>query len=494
MSTAKAVIGFNFLTEAQLQELVKSDELVIVADRGECWTPENCRQRLSFIVNKSHRDVDPFTYSREVEFKLREFRTSKESKTLYDMFRRVASRGLLNSGLIPSPLEVDFARAYLEWWVCKNFILKNVKEVYFAYHPHSPFDLCVYYMCRAFDCDVYSMKSFYSNPFYILSKNVLDIDEPDLLLSAVKNQADSDSEKSKQSIRRHLEHARNLILSDAKWGYSKAVESRWHEVSILRAIIPDIKKQLRSFINSLVRKNNKQRQVFSVSHGGAMSLALIKLSDRVKNLTHKAYPASEAVAGEKFALFSLQIQPEATTEVFGGIYIEQLQLLREFRALLPDEIPILVRDHKLFRCAESFGRPEDWGDIVEDLPNTYFIDPDEPNSRFIKNSILVCSPSGTCCIEANVLGIPSVYGGRSEFIQSPLAKHISEFSGEADFEEWLESMAVFSGDKYEECINSIIEMLYPFVRYGSPYKNPVTFFDLDKEEHDTLFLAGMNDL
>jgi hypothetical protein len=327
-----------------------------------------------------------------------------------------------------------------------------------------------------------------------LSKNILDGNNPDLLLSAIRTPKGSVADSSKAYIRGHLEHAKKLLMREEKWGYVESVESRWHTASINAAIGRSARTVIKRCIEYFGQREVKTTNMFSIHHGALTALLINKLSNHVKKLSQEAYGSKESTPMSNYVLFSMQIQPEATTEIFGGIYLDQLALLRELRTLIPDEIPILVRDHKLFRCSEAFGRPSDWSEVVEKLPNTYFVDPDQPNSRLIKNALLVCSASGTCCLEANVMGIASIYGGRSEYILSPMAKHIREFTGESSFQEWFQSVFPHLGIKYEEYVEAVVQKLYPFVRYGSPYKDPVAFFNLDKVKHDNLFLDSMVDL
>src|SRR5690606_4286663 len=133
---------------SDVEVLLGTNNLIIVTDRGPCWTLKYCRQRLSYATRLENRIADPYIYDLETERILREVRGSDEAKKLYDLFRRTNGRQFLNAGFIPSPLETDFARSYLEWWVAKNILIGQIDKCVMAYPPHSPFDLVVYYMLR----------------------------------------------------------------------------------------------------------------------------------------------------------------------------------------------------------------------------------------------------------------------------------------------------------------------------------------------------------
>ncbi len=483
----KVAVGFKYLDNEQISKLVECNDCIIISDKPDEQHDKLSRQRLSYITNKFNRKVDPFVFDLEVEDLLRRFRRSPEFVKLYDFVRRLGSRAFMSFGLSASPFEVDFARSYLQWWIAKNILSKPISEVVFAYHPHSPFDLTLYYMARWTGIDVLSMKNFYSHPFYILSRNILDIDSYNLLESAIPA-ATKRVDEQRTIVHSHLKHVTRVVQEKDVWMHAKNLENeRLASPTWVNNVIQLADRLAKTM--PLTNRTNKRCSGTPDYNSliGSLISDLIARTNKTQKLVFSA--DEDFIIPSKYAYFSFQVQPEATTEIFGGNYLEQIELLREFRSLVSEEIIILVRDHQLFATPHAYARPGDWEDTIKSIPNTVFSPLTSPSGTLVRNAMVVCSATGTCCLEANTVGIPAVYGGHTEFIGTTFSKHINSFEDSEDFMTWVMSFSNKNvNQSMQQFAGEFVDLLHPFVRYGSPYKDPVQFFGVSKVTHDCKFI------
>lgn len=111
---------------------------------------------------------------------------------------------------------------------------------------------------------------------------------------------------------------------------------------------------------------------------------------------------------KKYICFYLQAYPEATTAPMGGVFAEQytsIQLLA--RAAEKVGCLVYVREHPA-----QTDRPHDVYSEIKDIKNVVFIKTTVKSSDVIKNSVAVATQTGSCIIEAALLGKPAIVFGK----------------------------------------------------------------------------------
>lgn len=118
---------------------------------------------------------------------------------------------------------------------------------------------------------------------------------------------------------------------------------------------------------------------------------------------------------ESFALFALHYQPERTIvpESGYGVFSQQ-DLIVEARRLVPENIPLLIREHKsqvLPTKPGHFGRSALFYRWVQSLPNTQMLSGEGGSRPLLERASVVFTSTGTIGIEASMMGVPAVHFG-----------------------------------------------------------------------------------
>lgn len=106
----------------------------------------------------------------------------------------------------------------------------------------------------------------------------------------------------------------------------------------------------------------------------------------------------------KYVYFPLHCQPEASVDVLGGFYNNQLELVRAVSKALPAGVSLIVKEHPYGLGCRSYRFFRE----IEKMPNVINISPWAESGTLIKNAMSVFSVSGTACYEAAVSGVGAV--------------------------------------------------------------------------------------
>jgi hypothetical protein len=144
-----------------------------------------------------------------------------------------------------------------------------------------------------------------------------------------------------------------------------------------------------------------------------------RIADRVTRLVNALTfrylpPHRPAPVGERYVLYPLHHQPEASIDVFGSLNSNQVALIETLSRLLPTTHKLWIKEHKGGISDRSFT----WFDRISRLPNVRFIDPWQDIYRLIRGADLVVTISGTAGYEAALMGVPTV--GLSKVFFAPL--------------------------------------------------------------------------
>mgnify|MGYP006076783805 CR=1 FL=1 len=107
---------------------------------------------------------------------------------------------------------------------------------------------------------------------------------------------------------------------------------------------------------------------------------------------------------KNYVFVTLHVQPEASIDVVGQKYSNQIESVRSIAKTLSSDYILLIKEHSHAIGNRSF---KFYRDLTE-IPNLVLLHPEESSRDAIKKAALVISNTGTSSLEAAILGIPAV--------------------------------------------------------------------------------------
>jgi len=135
----------------------------------------------------------------------------------------------------------------------------------------------------------------------------------------------------------------------------------------------------------------------------------------VKELTKKE------LEGQKFVLFTLHKQPEASVDNTGRYFEDQLEVIKNIWRILPEDTLLIVKEH-----SNAIGdRKLEFYNKISEYKNVEFIQYNEDSYSLINMCEAVFTISGTIAYEAALMGKPAFTFIPIFFNKLSLCKHIS---------------------------------------------------------------------
>ncbi len=126
---------------------------------------------------------------------------------------------------------------------------------------------------------------------------------------------------------------------------------------------------------------------------------------------------------EKFFLFPLHLQPEASTSVYATYYCDQLNTIKNVAFSIPFPYKLYVKEHPV-----AVGtRPKSFYNKLKEIPNVVLISPYENVENLIKNSSGVIALTSTVGLEAVLSGKPAYIFGSVFYSYHPLCRSPKNF-------------------------------------------------------------------
>lgn len=201
---------------------------------------------------------------------------------------------------------------------------------------------------------------------------------------------------------------------------------------------------------------------------------LLQLGDRVRMAVNRTvllnlyrYSELDAISG-KIAFFGLHVQPEASIDVMGPYFSDQLKLIKDMRRALPFDTTLVIKEHPNFLGRKPLRFFRELGRV----PNVLMVHPNTSSFDIYKRASVVLTVSGTTAYEAGMLGIPAItfsktfFSGFSSVHHCP---HISQLQSLAAA--ILNSPRQADPDADERFMTAIIERSYPGY-WGDPRTSP----------------------
>jgi len=158
----------------------------------------------------------------------------------------------------------------------------------------------------------------------------------------------------------------------------------------------------------------KLAQEHAICKRAAMKLKTMRGIDYYNSLT------SNPVEGEKYVIYYLHLQPEATTLPQGGVFVEQ-ELMIQILAAAAEKlgIKVYVKEHFVQPC-----RNKSFYDGLARIRNVRLIHSDTDSKHLAKNSVATASCNGTILLESIFNGKPTFVFGHTCFQKAPGVFHI----------------------------------------------------------------------
>lgn len=143
----------------------------------------------------------------------------------------------------------------------------------------------------------------------------------------------------------------------------------------------------------------------------------------VRNYLANAREVFEAPrADEKFVLYPLHFQPEATTLVLAPYYLNQVALIEDLAKSLPAGHRLYVKEHVVSR-----GRwPISFYESIRRVPGVRLISPNEDSMALLQRAAAVAVITGTMGWEALLLDKPAITFGRVFYNRHPMIVRAGE--------------------------------------------------------------------
>ena len=196
--------------------------------------------------------------------------------------------------------------------------------------------------------------------------------------------------------------------TDMKANYWKAANS-----SIFKAI-----KQLPILARADLKSSYFVRYPFEIKNGVFKYNALRKAKI---NVLKRKYDQIDY--NDKYFIYPLHFQPEASTGVLAPYYCNQLEVIRCLAFSLPVGTVLYVKDHP---NGIGFKKLSFYKEIFK-LPNVKYIDPNANNGELIRNSLGVITITGTMGYEALLMEKPVITLGHVFYNAHPYCIHVSGY-------------------------------------------------------------------
>ena len=144
----------------------------------------------------------------------------------------------------------------------------------------------------------------------------------------------------------------------------------------------------------------------------------------------------------KFALFALHYEPERCSIPEGYPYSSQIDAVIRARALLPDEVVLVVKEHFSQSAAAlrgTLGRSPETYSMLEGIPGVKVLGIKANTPELITRAECVFTLTGKVGIEAALKGTPVVFGGQPWWGQMPGSASLSSFEDAAALEKFCQS-------------------------------------------------------
>ncbi len=192
----------------------------------------------------------------------------------------------------------------------------------------------------------------------------------------------------------------------------------------------------------------------------------------------------EPVAGEKYVIYPIHFQPEATTLVQAPMYLDQAALIQDIARSLPIGHRLYVKEH----VSNRGRRPMSFYDTLKAIPSVRLIGPDADTWSLIQNASAIAVITGTMGWEGVLFGKPVITFGNVFMNVLPHVHKASAVSKDGWYGVFRKALFEFEPDD-----DAVLALLIALMRGSSPGRihNPNTFKLVIEDENIRLILEAL---
>ena len=236
--------------------------------------------------------------------------------------------------------------------------------------------------------------------------------------------------------------------------------------------------------NRLSRSHLRKRGLTHHDLSGRVMLALKRVINGFYMRRICRYDLLDSTTG-RICYYGLHVQPEASIDVLGSYFSDQLKLIKDIRRALPFDTTLVVKEHPNFLGIKPIAMFRQ----IRKIPNVKLVHHDTSSFDIYQRASLVVTVSGTTAYEAGLLGIPAIvfspmyFEGLSSVRYCPDITQLQSIAGEL--------LSGFERDFEADCrfMDELMAHSYPG-RWGNPLTNP----DLFEEENIENLVHGCLDV
>lgn len=209
--------------------------------------------------------------------------------------------------------------------------------------------------------------------------------------------------------------------------------------------------------NGLINLTGHERlpRIFRVAYEMFSARSLRNSLNRsVRSLPNKRKPEHS-----RFAIFALHYEPERTSMPEGLPYLSQLDAVLAVRDFLPENLPLLVKEHYAQQSSSLrgyVGRSKLFYDFLTAIRGVDLIGVGADTRQLIREASAVFTMTGKVAIEAAFVGTPAIYLGHPWWGEMPGAYSFSELSRLRDLDKSPASDGAGLSDWFHEQIDSTL--------------------------------------
>jgi len=178
----------------------------------------------------------------------------------------------------------------------------------------------------------------------------------------------------------------------------------------------------------------------------------------------RALPSDIPETRKKFALFALHYEPERCSIPEGYPFSSQIDAVIRARALLPEDVVLIVKEHFSQSAAAlrgTLGRSPDTYQVLESIPGVKVIGIGADTPGLVSRAECVFTLTGKVGIEAALKGTPVVYGGQPWWGKMPGSASLNSFDGTSELKSFLESSRPSRDEVFDWLSGQFADTLVP---------------------------------
>lgn len=174
------------------------------------------------------------------------------------------------------------------------------------------------------------------------------------------------------------------------------------------------------------------------------------------------------VEGERYLLYPIHFQPEATTLVQAPYYLDQAALIEDVAKSLPIGYRLYVKEH----FSNRGRRPLSFYNRIRAVPAARLLGPDEDSWKLLANASAVATITGSMGWEGLLLGKPVVSFGKVFYAECPLVHRASDYPKDQWYRLMTQALLEYEHDEQVllKFVSAVLRSTFPgFVKNANTF-------------------------